>query len=274
MLTSIHCRVVILQVDFHSVVSWFPRCHFHDPHEDLIAESLLRQDGKRFLKLIRQFFDSVEEGREEERCRDQYKMVPASCKLVIKSHWQECGPEQQESSCVSRVEKGNWTAQEALTATKIVFKLCQGHMQLPFSQKVHRKVLNGHTQVKQSSIWSVVGFQNGFRLCIGQFIKEFFLKIVLIVVGRQVAFHTPHKSPCTQSKFRQIFSALVRLCRFGVIVPSNRHAKHISGSIDIHSPVLAGFVPSRIASVGAKDKQETQGSTRKGKRCHGKFHLW
>jgi len=66
----------------------------------------------------------------------------------------------------------------------------------------------------------------------------------------------------------------VRLSGFGrnvrAVVERVTHTDKITCVVDVHSPVLSGFVPSLVGSVGTEHQQETQATTRQREGGRGK----
>ena len=152
-----------------------------------------------------------------------------------------------------RIKQWDGTGQDAFGTAQIVFKDTDGAMNFIFSQVMHGQIFNGIGQILQGAIGSMGGLDNGFSLLGGQLLVEFLTKVNLIFFGRtQVSFHASDKGPGTFGHMGQIGLTLFRTHTRTVVIGIG-HAIQVTGVINVHSPILAGFVPSLIGRVGTKD---------------------
>mmetsp|Transcript_111361 Transcript_111361/g.319957 ORF Transcript_111361/g.319957 Transcript_111361/m.319957 type:complete len:101 (-) Transcript_111361:545-847(-) len=93
-----------------------------------------------------------------------------------------------------------------------------------------------------------------FGLFPGKLFTEFQLKGKFILFGRRkMTFHSTNKGPGTQGDVIEIF-----LSHFWVDIPvviTIGHANQIASMVNIHSPILSGFVPTFVRGIGTKGQQ-------------------
>mmetsp|Transcript_1493 Transcript_1493/g.3119 ORF Transcript_1493/g.3119 Transcript_1493/m.3119 type:complete len:285 (+) Transcript_1493:801-1655(+) len=143
-------------------------------------------------------------------------------------------------------------------------------MHLVLSHKVHRKVLDGHGKIKKSAIRSVGGVDDGIGLALGQSLVEFQSEGSFVFpFRRQMTLHGANKGPGADRKSLQISFAFIGRNQ-GAVVEGISHSHKITGVIDIHTPVLSGFVPSLVGLVSSENEEQTQETRRESERVHRK----
>ena len=153
---------------------------------------------------------------------------------------------------MTSVKERDWRCQQTFAATKIVLENSRGIVNLIFSHVVHWKILNGKRKIVQRAIGTVSSVDYRLSLCCRQFLEELFSEIILIFpLRRQVTLHGSDKCPSGQAKCFEIFLTL--LLRNGrAVVERVSHANKVTCVINIHSPILSGFVPSLVGRICAK----------------------
>mmetsp|Transcript_35301 Transcript_35301/g.101713 ORF Transcript_35301/g.101713 Transcript_35301/m.101713 type:complete len:128 (-) Transcript_35301:635-1018(-) len=127
-------------------------------------------------------------------------------------------------------------------------------MNLIFTDKMHGQLINGKGKILQCTVGSVSGSNNHFGLIPRQFFSQFQLESKFILLfGTQMAFHGSDKGPSTQGNVIQIL-----LTSFWIditIIIAVGHADQITRVVNVHSPVLSGFVPTLVRRIGTESQQ-------------------
>ena len=126
-------------------------------------------------------------------------------------------------------------------------------MDLILSHKVHRQVVNGIAQVLESTVGTVSSINDVLGLGFWQLFKQFLLVgLFVLFFRRKVTLHGPDKTPCAMSNMIQVSLTLCRRNSSTVIVRVG-HADKVPSMVDIHSPILSGFVPALVRRAGTKN---------------------
>mmetsp|Transcript_22030 Transcript_22030/g.47897 ORF Transcript_22030/g.47897 Transcript_22030/m.47897 type:complete len:299 (+) Transcript_22030:400-1296(+) len=256
------CSSLIGSVGADSVGSVFPADDFVAPVSNLVAKGLHGQDREGFFHLRGQLLDSKEQETEHRHGGQHSNVVPHVSKGFPQRKGQQEQPHRQESGRVSVVNQGHRRGQQALAGSQIVLKDRQGPVHLVLSHKVHGQVLDRQTEIVQRPVGTVGGLDDGLGLCLWQAFVELGLEGVLVLgFGAEVAFHGSDKGPGAQTEAFQVGLPL-RIGYSGLVVVGLAQSDQIAGVVDVFSPVLSGFVPSLVGSIGSENEQQSQRRTR------------
>ncbi len=215
----------------NSIVTVLPTDNLVTPVSNLVAECLHGKNGKGFLHLCGQFFDTEKEKRNHGSGRNHTNVVPGGIKGLVQSQWHKEQPERQETSRVSVVNQWDGGCQKTFAGTQVILKDSEGLVHLVLSHKVHWKVLDGHGKIKKSTVRSVGSVDDGVCLALGQSLVEFQSEGGFVFpFRRQVTLHGANKGPSADRKSLKVgFTFFGR--NLGGIVESISHTNKITGVV-------------------------------------------